>query len=185
VPHENAYWLPERPVLAGEYPFARDPIEGRARLRAFLDAGVGSFIDLTEAGEYVLTPYEPALRELAAERGIAVEYRRLAIPDMGVPQPARMAEILDAIDAACAAGQSVYVHCWGGVGRTGTVVACHLVRHGRAAEDAFALVGALFATMSPAKRGRHPWGSPQTDEQREFVRAWHRHDAAARRAPGA
>lgn len=31
---------------------------------------------------------------------------------------------------ALAAGQTVYVHCYGGIGRTGTVVGCWLVRHG-------------------------------------------------------
>ena len=118
------------------------------------------------------------LHELAAERGIAAEYRRLTIPDMGVPPRARMTEILDAIDAACAAGHTVYVHCWGGVGRTGTVVGCHLVRRGRSGEDALSHVSSLFATMSSAKRRRHREGSPQTDEQREFVREWRRHDAA-------
>ena len=35
--------------------------------------------------------------------------------------------ILGALDTALKAGEIVYVHCWGGVGRTGTVVGCHLV----------------------------------------------------------
>ena len=39
---------------------------------------------------------------------------------------------LDAIDAELAAGGLVYVHCWAGCGRTGVVVGCWLVRHGRA-----------------------------------------------------
>ncbi|MBA3406233.1 MAG: dual specificity protein phosphatase family protein [Gemmatimonadaceae bacterium] len=33
-------------------------------------------------------------------------------------------------------GHSIYVHCWGGVGRTGTVVGCYIVRHGRTGDDA-------------------------------------------------
>lgn len=32
--------------------------------------------------------------------------------------------ILDAIDARLEAGKSVYVHCWGGIGRTDTVAGC-------------------------------------------------------------
>ena len=31
-----------------------------------------------------------------------------------------MQEILDAVDRALAAGRNVYLHCWGGIGRTGT-----------------------------------------------------------------
>ena len=41
-----------------------------------------------------------------------------------------MTRILDDVDAALADGGAVYVHCWGGIGRTGTVVGCWLVRHG-------------------------------------------------------
>ena len=32
-------------------------------------------------------------------------------------------------------GRKVYVHCWGGVGRTGTVVGCYLVRQGEREAD--------------------------------------------------
>ncbi|MSR27507.1 MAG: hypothetical protein EXS06_10930, partial [Planctomycetaceae bacterium] len=40
--------------------------------------------------------------------------------------------ILADIDAELAAGRPVYVHCWGGVGRTGTVVGLvHVARRGR------------------------------------------------------
>lgn len=35
----------------------------------------------------------------------------------------------------------------------------HLVRHGRSGDDALAQVASCFATMSPAKRCRHPEGS--------------------------
>ena len=41
-----------------------------------------------------------------------------------------MAGLLDAIDTAMRDGKTVYLHCWGGVGRTGNVVGCSLVRHG-------------------------------------------------------
>ena len=41
--------------------------------------------------------------------------------------------ILDEIDGAILNGKTVYVHCLGGIGRTGTVVGCYLVRHGIAA----------------------------------------------------
>ena len=40
-----------------------------------------------------------------------------------------MLAVLDAIDIALCEGHGVYIHCWGGVGRTGTVVGCWLKRH--------------------------------------------------------
>jgi len=170
APFADAYWLPGADVAAGEYPGALDEAHALAKVRALLDAGVRRFIDLTEEGE--LRPYRPLLEREAAARGVRVTHQRLPVRDMGIPAAARMTEILDALDAAVAAGEPAYVHCWGGVGRTGTVVACWLVRRGQGCDEALAAVARLFATMSPGKQGRHREGSPQTEAQRAFVREW-------------
>lgn len=171
APFADAYWVDGVAVAAGEYPGALRSEHAMAKVRALLDAGVRRFVDLTGEDDR-LDPYLPLLEAEAAARGVRVTHQRLTIPDMGTPTRARMAEILDALDAAVAAGEPAYVHCWGGVGRTGTVVACWLVRHGHAPADALAEVARLFATTSPAKRARHPEGSPQTLEQRAFVHRW-------------
>jgi predicted protein tyrosine phosphatase len=166
-PIADSYWVKPGLLLAGEYPGARQEAEARAKLGILLDAGVRQFIDLTEAGEYNLRPYWPLVQQLAAERGIEVAHRRLSIPDMGTPDPAHMVTILDAVDAAVAAQRPVYVHCFGGIGRTGTVVGCYLVRHGANAEVA-------LAEIEQRRRGT-PDGyreSPETTEQRGFVRSW-------------
>ena len=79
-----------------------------------------------------------------------------------------MVAILDAIDHALAEGRNVYVHCWGGVGRTGTVVGCWLVRHGRTGDEALDQVADWWQSMEKADRRR----SPETREQRTYVREW-------------
>jgi protein-tyrosine phosphatase len=171
-PFENCYWVPGVPVLAGEYPFHPAPGLGAAKLNDLLDAGVTCLIDLTRP-EDGLTPYASELERQARSRGLALRHVPLGIPDMGIPGVERMVEVLDAIDGALRAGERPYVHCWGGVGRTGTVVGCYLVRHGLDAEAAVRKVGELFATMSPGKVRDHPEGAPQTEAQRRFVRDWH------------
>lgn len=173
-PIRNAYWLPipGQMILAGEYPGGLDEQETRERLRSLLDAGITCFVDLTGGGWEWLKPYEPLLREEAHARGVDVSCHRLTIEDLGVPDVEQMREILDLIRRAAAGGRAVYIHCHGGVGRTGTVVGCHLVRHGWSGEAALAEVARLFATMSPSKVRQHPEGSPQTPAQRAMVRTW-------------
>jgi protein-tyrosine phosphatase len=168
-PFPNSYLVPGALLFAGEYPGARQAELAERKLAGLLDAGVSHCIDLTEEGE--LYPYYERLTELAGARGVQVVHERLSIPDMDVPYPMRMMEILDAIDASLAAGRVTYVHCWGGIGRTGTVIGCHLVRRGRSGEDALAEVQRLYEMMTDEKRAFQP-ESPQTEEQKEFVRAW-------------
>ncbi len=62
TPIPDSYWLVPGKLLAGEYPGAQAEAEARMKLRAFLDAGVTCFLDLTEEDEG-LRPYSPLLRE--------------------------------------------------------------------------------------------------------------------------
>ena len=172
-PIENCYVVPDTRLIAGEYPGTLPgdvSTDLEEKLAQFLDAGVTVFLDLTDPADG-LAPYETALRALAARRGIEVLYERLTIRDMDVCDKQHMNRILNAIDAYLSAGHTLYVHCWGGVGRTGTVIGCWLVRHGKSGRDALVEVGRLFATMSEAKRRWHP-EVPQTKAQRRMVEMW-------------
>lgn len=173
-PIPDSYWVTPGRLLVGEYPGARTAAEGRAKARALLGAGVTLFVNLTEAGEYTLRPYWPDMETVAQALGIAVQHRRFAIPDMGTPSPAQMRAILDTIDTALAAGQGVYVHCFGGIGRTGTVVGCHLVRHGQEGAAALATIARLRAATPDGWRR-----SPETEAQRQFVLNWREDHAVA------
>ncbi len=133
-----------------------DRVEAIATLE---QAGVTVFVDLTH-------PSDP-LPGYGSWLGTA---RRVAhpIPDMGTPTAGRMMRILDDIDDARNAGDVVYVHCWGGVGRTGAVVGCWLVRHGLDGGDAIGRIAALRADIA----GERP--SPETPAQTDLVRGWRR-----------
>jgi hypothetical protein len=163
APHPlgDSYWVVPGRLLAGEYPGARDDAQARRQLRRLRWCGVTDYIDLTEAGEYGLRPYAPLLDGGA-------RHRRFPIPDRDVPDDDTTRAILDAIDAALAAGRTVYLHCFGGIGRTGTVVGCWLVRHGRTAADALRQIRLWREDTSDEW-----WPSPETDEQRAYVLTWH------------
>ena len=166
VPIPDSYWLTEGQLLAGEYPGASTEKRARPKLEALLRAGIRSFIDLTETVD-PLEPYESLVREIAATLGIEVTYRRIAIRDMSIPTGDVMASIQDAIQSEMAAGRPVYFHCWGGIGRTGTVAACWLVEQGHSCDEALDMLSTLRASTPDGDRE-----SPQTEEQRAFVRNW-------------
>jgi protein-tyrosine phosphatase len=167
-PIPDSYWVNPN-FLAGEYPGSRHEAEAREKLQAFQEAGITFFLDLTEKVErnVSLKSYEYLLIEEAAKSGRSVEYKRMPIRDVEVPTPAVMTEILDTLDAALAAGKKVYLHCWGGVGRTGTVVGCYLVRHGMPGEEAIRKIAEL------RKGTPDDWKTaPQTKAQRQMVLHW-------------
>ena len=166
-PIPDCYWVRAPMLLAGEYPGHFRSSAAKSRLKRFVAAGIVEFIDLTE--DFELEPYAPMLAKLAPRAGPEIVHTRLAIPDLCVPTATVMREILDLIDARIAAQRPLYLHCWGGVGRTGTVVGCWLVRHGLRGDEALERLGSWWQGVP--KRRRHP-RSPETEEQREFVRAW-------------
>ena len=168
-PIPNSYWVQPGRFAAGEYPGAPDRSSAVAKLRDLLEAGIDHFIDLTEAEE-PLEPYDQIAKEEARLMGKEVKWERHSIVDVSIPKsPEQMTGILDAVDAAMDSGDTVYLHCWGGIGRTGTVIGCWLVRHGLTGEEALAQVAQWWSGMAKAY-----WGgsSPETHEQREYVRGW-------------
>jgi predicted aconitase with swiveling domain/protein-tyrosine phosphatase len=165
-PNDNTYWVSER-LLAGEYPGHWDDAVARQRLQAYLDSGVTCFVDLTEDGE--LAPYDHLL-PMHGANGQRIIYQRMAIRDLGLPRsPEFMAAILDRIEEAVGAGHTVNVHCWGGIGRTGTVVGCYLARQGCSGDEALAEIASHWQTVE--KHTRHP-RSPEMPEQMAYVRLW-------------
>ncbi len=169
LPHDqlvNAYWVVPGRLLAGPYPSAPALPDAQQQVAALLDLGVDTIVDLTEPGEYGLRAYWPLL-EASAAQGRVVERCQRSIPDMSVPSVEQMRATLDDIDAALAAGRTVYVHCYGGIGRTGTVVGCYLVRNGASGDEALATIAHLRRNIRQPHRL-----SPETSEQRAMVRAW-------------
>lgn len=182
-PFANSYVIPGTRVVAGEYPYAPYPEAATRRLVDCLDAGITTFIDLTTPADG-LKPYREELFSLAEARGIEVHYFRFPIRDLGVPTAEQMRAILDRIDAESRLGHTIYLHCWGGAGLTGTTVGCLLVERGNGPAAALASVGELFRTMSDGKQIRHPWGSPETPEQKAFVRRWAHHQPGSPESAG-
>ena len=165
-PIPNSYWATPH-LLACEYPWS--PCCPK-KLDALLNAGVRTFIDLTECGE--LSPYAPHLSTRAALLGIdtdTIQYHRFPIRDRSLPESLdhtyRVMRTLhdnERQDRICA------VHCRGGIGRTGMVVGCWLVESGIAGsgDEALETIAREWQTVEKCVRFPH---SPETGPQFEYV----------------
>jgi hypothetical protein len=160
-PLPNTYWVIPGRVLAGEYPGNPDDTVARARLARLHEAGINSFIDLTEDGE--LAPYHHLLLT-------QTEYLRSAIVDTGVPNNASQTqELLSSIRAALARGRSVYVHCRAGIGRTGLIIGCFLADEEINGRKALKSLNRLWLQSERSSS----WPQvPQTPEQADYIRHW-------------
>ena len=167
-PIENCYWV-NKNLLASEYPGHVKVAEARLRLRRFLAEGLDYFMDLTQVKE--LEPYNLLLEEEAGGLGLSPVYIRKPIVDYSTPTKSEMVEILDLIDSAIAGQRQVVIHCWGGVGRTGTVVGCYLVRQGLSGKDALQMLREHWKTVSREKRWHHP-NTPESPAQHQMVLDW-------------
>jgi protein-tyrosine phosphatase len=159
LPIRSSYWAADG-FLAGEYPGAWGAADTERRLRAFASHDVTLFVDLTHPADG-LEPYDRLLEPPT---------RRIAhpIPDMGTTTIPHMTRILDDVDGPLAAGGRVYVHCWGGIGRTGMVVGCWLMRHGLDEGDPIGQIARLRRDMEDARP------SPETPAQRAMITSWKR-----------
>ena len=114
-------------------------------------SGVGLLVNLHER------PHDPARLKRHGLREV-----HLPVKDFAAPSPAQVERAVGAILEALKAGEAAAVHCGGGLGRTGTVLACYLLASGEGlgAEEAVRRVRELRP------------GSIETPAQLAAIRAW-------------
>ena len=98
---------------------------GDTDLEQIRDAGVCAIISLTAL---------PLNERAASEQGI--ELLHVPVPDGSPPSPGQIEQIVEFIDAKINEGKGVALHCAAGHGRTGTGLACYLVKTGLTAWEA-------------------------------------------------
>ncbi|MBQ0020782.1 MAG: ADP-ribosylglycohydrolase family protein [Bacteroidales bacterium] len=173
-PTYNSYAVNEW-LYAGEYPGHSNADKAMLKLRQFKRFGITHFIDLTEEGE--LQPYQPLLS--------GIQYMRFPIVDQNVPESIEAVKHLiktirqvhhDDVH------NRVYIHCWGGVGRTGTIVACYLTTVlGTDYEATIKALDRLWAEC-PKSATRV---SPETSSQHRFIADFIAHLDAFKQIPSA
>jgi protein-tyrosine phosphatase len=112
-----------------------------ADLDALAEEGVAQLVCLQQ--DHELARFEPP--ETLSDRRREVERRGIAflhepIEDFGTPSVAQAQRLVRQIITALDQGKSVVVHCWAGLGRSGTIAACVLVARGLSAAGAVQMV---------------------------------------------
>jgi len=164
LPFSQSYWVIPGVFLAGEHPAAAGDHTIKKRLDALIQAGISVFVDLTEVNHL---HYDKMLMEEAEGYVLEVAYKNFPIRDFTAPAAKTVKKVLDYLDFVIAGHKMVYVHCFGGIGRTGTIVGCYLVRHGLDGRAALAKIAELRMGLS-ANHMR----SPEADDQVERVLNW-------------
>jgi protein-tyrosine phosphatase len=151
------YWLDER--WPGKLALAARPRGGdwlQDEISNWKRAGIGSVVSLLTPEEEMDLDLRDESRESNEQE---LEFISFPIPDRQVPRSeAKLAAALDKISDVLSGGKNVVVHCRQGVGRSGLVAACLLVKNGMSP-------GAAVEKVSAA-RGV---AIPETIEQREWI----------------
>ena len=167
TPFNRSYWVVSNKLLAGEIPAAKTAEETIEKIKALADCGISVILNLMEADE-TDSSNQPFYEYSLHLQPFGMQMIRLPIEDLSVPTVAEMNEILATIDRCNAEGKAVYVHCWGGIGRTGTVVGCYLLENNMATTENVIQTIEYLKRTTPIKERR----SPETDEQMDFILDW-------------
>jgi protein-tyrosine phosphatase len=154
---QELYWLDGS--WRGKLALAARPRGGdwlRDDLASWKRAGIDAVLSL-------LTPDEEKDLDLSDEAGEArmqeMAFDSFPIPDRQIPKSeAKWAQVLEKVDGVLSDGKNVVVHCRQGIGRSGLMAACLLVRRGMSPGAAVEMVSA--ARGLPV---------PETSEQRDWI----------------
>jgi protein-tyrosine phosphatase len=151
-------WIPGLPSgRLGIMPRPRGGEDLGQEVSALAAQGVGMVVSLlepAEARELELQAEGP----LCAEHGI--RFVQFPIPDRGVPESmSSLSQLLNEMITVLTQGGTIAVHCRAGIGRTGVVAACALIRLGLPRDR-------VFQVLSEARGLR----MPDTAEQESWVK---------------
>ncbi|MCO7223421.1 dual specificity protein phosphatase family protein [Pleionea sp. CnH1-48] len=124
-------------------------------VKYFASLGVTKVVSLLESDE----EFELGLRnEKNALQAEGIDFLRFAIKDRNLPEPRSFGHLVDNLYRDIQNGQSIAVHCRAGIGRTGVLACCLLIKDNLAPEQAIDQVSAVRNIRIP-----------DTQEQFDFI----------------
>ena len=173
VPFNRSYWVIPGKLMTGSYPGSKNNNEAKQKLKGLITSGIRHVISLMEPDEFdhsgdSFTPYIDQMEAIAESMKINVTFDLLSIKDLSIPSEREMVRMLNQIDICMEYDKPVYIHCWGGRGRTATVIGCYLARHGHASGND------IIDMISELRKNVEDWSmpSPETKQQVDMVVSW-------------
>ncbi|HQO09924.1 MAG TPA: dual specificity protein phosphatase family protein [Clostridiales bacterium] len=154
-------WIDKEHIdIKGRIGLGRAPGYGSVRFddyRSMKEQGISKIYCLQEEEELDYLSGETVKQREQSLKEFEIELIHSPIGDFRVPTPEQAVMLAEMILNDVSEGKSILIHCMGGLGRSGTVAACTLVKFGLKADEAINLV-----------RKIRP-GTLETDEQVGFV----------------
>lgn len=152
----NFYKVEDR-FYAGEYPFAVDNINAKNKLRVLDALRISHAIDLTENNE--LIPYSQHIPRVC--------HYRFSIQDRSIPGSIDKTKgLMNYMKTILDGGGVLYVHCRGGVGRTGVIIACWFAYNGLSPAESLEKLNLLWKECPKSVRRKH---CPEYTWQEQFI----------------
>lgn len=180
-PTKTSNWVIPGRLIQGAYPGHQDAFQHEIIVRKVLAAGVDVFVCVQTKRELEkrFRPYRATADEMREEenQSLVAEgqeskgklwYVLCQVPDGWVTEDVQIVRAMLRVEEHLRAGRVVYLHCWGGHGRSGTLTSLLLARmYGLSGEQAMEICGRLHECRR--RKDRRGIGSPQTRIQREQV----------------
>ncbi|KAL4552917.1 hypothetical protein Ndes2526B_g02813 [Nannochloris sp. 'desiccata'] len=176
-----ANWLIPGYVMLGRYPYVEPSRchtrnEGDIQIEAIMREGLcGAALSDPPTFEEVnglrnrdldkFLPPRKRTSDYVNRRRIEPEFLHCPIVDLGIAEEDQLINLLNELTERLKIGEKLYVHCWGGRGRAGTIGAALLAKlYGVDADEALERVQRAFDTRSEQRQ------SPETPQQHTFVK---------------
>lgn len=178
-------WVIPGRVIAGAYPASLDDQETERILTLLLELGINTFVCLQaevnidtperawrsqlglrpyikDAQKILSKAHETGNRKITQQK---IDFLHLPIIDGNVTTDSAMSRLADDCMERVLKGENLYIHCWGGHGRTGTLVATMLgrlynlpyqtaIRHCQAYHDSRIYPQGVRSPQTPVQRAQ-------------------------------
>jgi len=129
-PTDKSNWVVHGRILQGAYPVGKTDIEQRVVISALMRAGVSCFVNLVSLQETMQLPEYSSLvsahEKMRPKDNAKVDHVHFPISDGGTAKDNQVLPLLQDLVKRVKQNQKLYIHCYGGHGRAGTICACLL-----------------------------------------------------------